>query len=91
MATKKLKTIEVHQMLFSSSVPLTDTPTDMKASMALLQFEKHQDLTVEMEIEDNKILAVMPYHSIQYIKVTEANAEYEKADPHYCEETEGGN
>lgn len=88
MATKKLKTVEIHQMLDSAVLTVADTADDMKASMVISQFEGYGDL----EWKDGDVTKVVPYHAVQYIKVTEAEAEYDKADPYYCEEeTEGGN
>ncbi len=81
MATKKLKTVEIHQMLDSAVLTVADTASDPKASMAIASFEKYED----MVWKDGDITKVVPYHAVQYIKVTEADAEYEKADPYYCE------
>lgn len=79
--TKKLKTIEVHQMLDGATVTIADTADDAKASMALAQFEKYED----MVWKDGENTIVVPYHAVQYIKVTETEAEVEKADAYGCE------
>lgn len=81
MATKKLKTVEIHQMLDSAVLTVADTAADPKASVALAQFEKYGDFVWK----DGDTVKVVPYHAVQYIKVTEADGEYEKADPYYCE------
>lgn len=82
MATypKKLKTLEIHLMLDSEVVTVADTATDPKASNALAQFEDYKD----MVWEDNGTV-VVPYHAVQYIKVTAEDADVSKADPYGCE------
>lgn len=88
MATKKLKSLEVHLMLDGEPIIIDDTATDPQASMALAQFEQYKDIVAMI----GGVEGVAPYHAVQYIKVSESEGEYEKADPYYCEEeTEGGN
>lgn len=84
MATynKKLKTLEIHLMLDGETVSVADTATDAKASMALAQFKDYSDIV----FKDGDATKVVPYHAVQYIKVTETDAEVEKADAYGCEE-----
>lgn len=84
MATysKKLKTLEVHLMLDSETVTVADTADDAKASMALAQFKDYKD----MVWADGDNVITVPYHAVQYIKVTETEAEVTKLDPYGCEE-----
>lgn len=85
---KKLKTIEVHMMLDGSPVTIADTVDDDKATRALNEFKNYE--TASMELGGG--IGFLPYHAVQYVKVTETDAEITKADPYYCEEeTEGGN
>lgn len=79
--TKTLKTVEVHLIGSEDSMTLSDTNTDNSASMALAQFKQHKDATAKAF----GIEVTIPYHAIDYIKVTETEAEVEKADPYGCE------
>lgn len=81
MATKKLKTLEVHLMLDSEVVSIADTATDNKATRALNEFKAYDT----MHYVDGDVTKSIPYHAVQYIKVTEADAEVaDKADPYNC-------
>lgn len=81
MATKKLKTLEVHLMLDSEVVNIADTATDNKATRALNEFKAYKT----MQYVDGNATKSIPYHAVQYIKVTEAEAEVaDKADPYGC-------
>lgn len=84
MATynKKLKTLEVHLMLDGSTFTIADTADDAKASMALAQFKEYNDLVWS----DEQGVTTIPYHAVQYIKVTEADAEVTNVDPYGCDE-----
>ena len=74
MATKKLKTLEVHLMLDSEVVNIADTAT-------LNEFKAYET----MQYVDGSATKSIPYHAVQYIKVTEADAEVaDKADPYGC-------
>lgn len=81
MATKKLKTLEIHLMLDSETITVADTVSDAKASMVLGQFKGYKDL----EWKDGDCTKAVPYHAVQYIKVSESEGEYEQADPYGCE------
>lgn len=80
MATynKKLKTLEIHLMLDGEPITITDTADDDKATRALNEFKKYGTMHYG---ETNAV----PYHAVQYIKVTEADASVSKADPYGCE------
>ena len=81
MATKKLKTLEVHLMLNSEVVSIADTATDNKATRALNEFKAYDT----MRYDNSGVTISIPYHAVQYIKVTEADAEVaDKADPYGC-------
>lgn len=90
MATypKKLKTVEIHQMLDSQSVTVSDQAGDMWASMVVSQFEQGRDLEWVTTEQGNKTTECVPYHAVQYLVVSEEGAEYTKADPYYCEESD---
>ena len=91
MATykKKLKTIIVHQMLDGATVTIEDTASDDKATRALNEFKAYETMHYETEVNGNKITNAIPYHAVQYIEVTEAEADITKADPYGCDEGGG--
>ena len=82
MATykKNLKTLEVHLMLDGAVKNIADTADDDKATRALNEFKAYGT----MHLENNE---AVPYHAVQHIKVTETEAEIEKADPYNCVES----
>lgn len=85
---KFIRSIEIHQMLDSETTSLSDELDNGQASLVLAQFANYKDL----EWVSGNEVTVVPYHAVQYIKVTEAVTEKQKADPYYCEDdTEGGN
>lgn len=79
MATypKKLKTLEIHLLLNGGKTTVADTATDAKASRALMEFKNYQPMYAEG--------GYIPYHAVQYIKVTETDGQMERKDP-YCGE-----
>lgn len=81
MATysKKLKTIEIHLLLDGEVISVADTAETNAASMALAEFRRGEP----MHVDSNRLI---PYHAVQYIKVTEADGTVTKADPYFCEE-----
>lgn len=84
MATynKKLKTLEIHLMLDGANpITIADTADDNKATRALNEFKKYGTMHYENDGETNAI----PYHAVQYIKVTETDASVNKADPYGCD------
>lgn len=88
MATypKILKTLEIHKLLGDDEpVVVADTADDAKASMVLAQFEQYNDLAWEDIIEGDPVTWVIPYHAVQYIKVTKTVEQVEKAEAYDCE------
>lgn len=81
MATypKKLKSLEIHLMLDGATESIADTTADDKAARALNEFKNYET----MELENGKMI---PYHAVQYIKVTETDGSIEKADAYGCDE-----
>lgn len=88
MATypKKLKTLEVHLMLDSTVVTIADTAEDDMATRALNEFKNYDTMHYETEDGGQKITNAIPYHAVQYIMVTEADASVERPDPYGCED-----
>lgn len=78
---KKLKTVEVHMMLDGTVQTLSDTVNDDAATRALNEFKNYG--TAHMVVQNNTI--AMPYHAVQYIKVTETDGTVTKADAYGCE------
>lgn len=92
MATynKKLKTLEIHLMLDGANpITIVDTADDNKATRALNEFKNYETMHYKEDQGGEKITRAIPYESVQYIKVTEADASVTKADPYGCES--GGN
>lgn len=83
--TKKLKTITVHQMLDGATVEIADTASDDKATRALNEFKKYETMHYETEEGGVKVTNAIPYHAVQCIEVTEAEASITKADPYGCD------
>lgn len=81
MATynKKLKTIEIHLLLDGEVITIADTAEDFKAERALSEFRKYETMHTGSE-------QLVPYHAVQYIRVTEADGTITKKDPYFCEE-----
>lgn len=77
---KKLKTIVVHT-LDGQTFNVADTAEDNKASRALNEFGDYGTMHI-LDTPKNYI----PFHAVQYIEVTEADGEINKADPYFCEE-----
>ena len=89
MATynKKLKTLEIHLMLDGANpITIVDTADDDKATRALNEFKKYGTMHYEAEESGIPTIHGIPYHAVQYIKVTESDASVSKADPYGCEE-----
>lgn len=88
MATykKKLKTLAVHLMLDSEVVNIADTASDDMATRALNEFKAYETMHYESESGGQKVTNAIPYHAVQYIEVTETEADITKADPYGCEE-----
>lgn len=78
---KKLKTIEVHLMLDGTVQTLSDTVNDDSATRALNEFKNYGTAHI---VSEGTISAV-PYHAVQYIKVTETDGTVTKADAYGCE------
>lgn len=80
---KKLKSITVYQMPDGAAVPITitDTTDDDKATRILNEYKNYG--TAELLVGDSMMF--VPYHAVQYIKITEELADVTKADP-YCGE-----
>lgn len=88
MATysKKLKTLGIHLMLGGETVTIADTASDDKATRALNEFMAFGT----MQYKDGNAIKAIPYHAVQFIVVTETDAEVTKADPYGCEEEGSG-
>lgn len=88
MATKKLKSIEIKLIGCGDGVIFTvaDTATDPVASQNLEAFKRGSYMGFTNE--GKKIL--VPFHAVEYVKVTESETGVaDKADPYGCD-TEGG-
>ena len=88
MATykKKLKSIEIHLLPSGVAFPIiADTATDDKATRMLNEFKNYETMHVTLEIAGEKGDTDIPYHAVQYIAVTETEADIEKADAYGCE------
>ena len=88
MATynKKLKTLEIHLMLDGEPITIADTADDDEATRALNEFKKYGTMHYEVTGSPFPATNAIPYHAVQYIKVTETDASVTKADPYGCEE-----
>lgn len=87
--TKKLKTIIVHLMLDGETVTIEDTASDDMATRALNEFKAYGTMHYETEEGGMAITNAIPYHAVQYIEVTEADASVERPDPYGCDEGGG--
>ena len=83
MATynKKLKIIEVHFMLDSTPITVADTADNDIATRALNEFKNYGTA----HIVANGATQAVPFHTVQYVKVTETDGEITKADAYGCE------
>ena len=86
---KRLKTLKVYLMLDSEPITIADTADDDKATRALNEFKKYGSMHYETEEGSETITNEIPYHAVQYIEVTEADASVEKPDPYGCDEGGG--
>lgn len=82
---KRLKTLKVYLMLDSEPITIADTADDDKATRALNEFKKYGSMHYETEEGGKKVTNEIPYHAVQYIEVTEADASVTKPDPYGCE------
>lgn len=73
----KLKSLAIRLLHDSETINIADTAEDNKATRALTEFMNYGT----MLLEDGK---KVPYHAVQYVQVTETDAEIEKADPYSC-------
>lgn len=81
--TKKLKTLEIHQAFTGeTATPITDTAADDVATRMLNEFKNYGT----MHVATGGMEVSVPYHAVQYIKVTETDGSIEKADPYGCDE-----
>lgn len=87
---KRLKTLKVYLMLDSEPITIADTADDDKATRALNEFKKYGSMHYETEEGGEKVTNEIPYHAVQYIEVTEADASVTKPDPYGCDEGGGG-
>lgn len=89
MATYKkvLRTLEIHLLLDSEAISVADTVEDAKASMALSQFKQYSDMVWKEEGEVVTEDVVVPYHAVQYIKVTETPTDVEETEAYDCEKS----
>lgn len=78
---KKLKTVEVHLMLDGTPVTVADTADNDIATRALSEFKNYGTA----HIVASGATQAVPFHAVQYVKVTETDGEITKADAYGCE------
>lgn len=80
---KALKTIVV-KTLGGTTVTVSDTVTEGKASAPLAEFEAYKTMHIQTGVNE---VTVIPFHAVDSIVVTSApSADITKADPYCAEE-----
>lgn len=81
----KNRVVVIHTLLSSEQLTLDDSPGNRAGSMAIADFKAGRDIVAKLDSAGGAPAAVMniPYHSIQYLEVTEVSGETAK-DPYGC-------
>ena len=83
---KVLKSITVNT-IGGTTVSVSDTATEQKASNALIEFGAFKTMSIQTGEGE---ITMIPFHAVDSIVVTQTTAEVSKNDPYGCDE-EGEN